>query len=171
MNRHARPTPPPSRFMADAMLGRLARWLRMLGYDTAYEKLIADDRIIDRTLREARWLLTRDRYLAQRKVLRGRHTLLASDNLDHQLMQLHDELSLQLNLDTSRPFRCVECNVVLQPLSCEAAAAIVLPFVAQHYREFRQCKHCSHVYWPGTHWEAVTTRLALLRSGEASADR
>ena len=63
----------PQAFIADAMLGRLARWLRMLGYDTAYEKAISDQALIERALAEGRWVLTRDRYLAKRKLLRGRH--------------------------------------------------------------------------------------------------
>lgn len=55
---------PVIRFMADAMFGRLERWLRILGYDTAYEKVITDDVLIERVLRENLWLLTRDGYLA-----------------------------------------------------------------------------------------------------------
>ena len=57
---------PSTVFFADAMLGRLARWLRMLGYDTAYEKVISDGSLISRAVTEQRWLLTRDRYLVQR---------------------------------------------------------------------------------------------------------
>jgi uncharacterized protein with PIN domain len=72
---------PSPLFFADAMLGRLARWLRMLGYDTAYEKVISDEALTARVLTEQRWLLTRDRYLVQRKVLRCRHTLIVSDHL------------------------------------------------------------------------------------------
>jgi uncharacterized protein len=60
---------PSPTFFADAMLGRLARWLRMLGYDTAYEKVISDESLVARVLTEQRWLLTRDSYLVQRKVL------------------------------------------------------------------------------------------------------
>ena len=56
---------PSPAFFADAMLGRLARWLRMLGYDTAYEKVISDEALISRVLTEQRWLLTRDSYLVQ----------------------------------------------------------------------------------------------------------
>ena len=75
-------------FFADAMLGRLARWLRMLGYDTAYEKVISDESLIAGVLTEHRWLLTRDRYLVQRKVVRDRQTLIVSDHLQDQLRQL-----------------------------------------------------------------------------------
>ena len=162
---------PLGRFMADAMLGRLARWLRILGYDTAYEKIIPDEVLIERVLGENRWLLTRDGYLAQRKVLRGRRTLIKSDDLDDQLRQLHDELAIRLELDEERQFRCAGCNVLLHSISAEEASALVPSFVARHYHEFLQCDSCSRVYWPGTHWEALTGRLALIRKGETTADR
>lgn len=171
MDQHAGLNPPPSRFMADAMLGRLARWLRILGYDTAYEKTIADDRLIEQAVREDRWLLTRDGYLTQLKALRGRHTLLTGDNLDDQLRQLHDELSLPLELNAGRPFRCAGCNSLLHRITEQEAAALVPPFVAGHYHEFLQCRHCGRVYWPGTHWEAIIGRLALLRTRKTKADR
>ncbi|MEK6634069.1 MAG: Mut7-C RNAse domain-containing protein [Nitrospirota bacterium] len=154
---------PPTGFMADAMLGRLARWLRMLGYDTAYDKNIADDLLIEQTLREDRWLLTRDRYLARRKVLRGRLTLITSDYLDGQLSQLRHELHLNLDPSAQRPFRCANCNVPANPLSPCEAAPLVPPFVAQHYDHFVQCPRCRHVYWPGTHWVAIVGRLATIR--------
>jgi len=157
--------------MADAMLGRLARWLRILGYDTAYEKIIPDEVLIERVLGENRWLLTRDGYLAQRKVLRRHLTLIKSDVLDDQLRQLRDEISLRLDLSDERQFRCANCNVLLHPISAEEASALVPSFVAQHYREFLECDHCSRVYWPGTHWEVLRGRLALIRKGEPSADQ
>jgi len=162
---------PDRRFMADAMLGKLARWLRILGYDTAYEKVIDDSALIERVIGENRWLLTRDGYLTQRKVLRGRHTLIASDHLDGQLRQLRDELSLRLDLGEGRPFRCADCNVALHPISAEDAAPLVPPFVARQYHEFLQCDRCGRVYWPGTHWEDLSGRLDRIRRGEAGADQ
>ena len=69
----------PIAFFADAMLGKLARWLRMLGHDTAYQSDIPDAELVERVIQEDRWLLTRDSYLTQRKVLRGRFILLDSD--------------------------------------------------------------------------------------------
>ncbi len=68
-------------FFADAMLGKLARWLRILGYDTAYERDVSDEELIERVGHEKRWLLTRDRYLAQRRLVRDRLTLLRADRV------------------------------------------------------------------------------------------
>ena len=156
----------PRTFMADAMLGRLARWLRILGYDTAYETTITDDLLIEQALREDRWLLTRDRYLLLRKVLRGRHTLITSDHLDRQLDQLRRELRLNLDPNEQRPFRCATCNVPANPLSPHEAVPLVPPLVAQRYDHFVQCPCCLHVYWPGTHWEAIVAKLAAIRQGD-----
>lgn len=147
------------------MLGKLARWLRILGYDTAYEKVIADEVLIERALREHRWLLTRDRYLAQRKVLRGRRTLIASDHLKDQLRQLHQERKIEIDMSDQRGYRCADCNTILSSILPEQAAPFVPPFVARQYREFHRCPRCSRIYWPGTHWDDVVRRLAAIREG------
>jgi uncharacterized protein len=149
---------PPERFLADAMLGRLARWLRILGYDTVYERALSDAALIERTLDETRWLLTRDRDLAQRNVLRGRHTLISSDDLEGQLRQLHRDLQIGLDVD-DQDHRCAECNVRLTPLSPTEAGPLVPPYVAESYRHFLHCPHCRRVFWPGTHWENLHRRL------------
>jgi uncharacterized protein with PIN domain len=157
---------PVIHFIADAMLGRLARWLRILGYDTAYEKVVTDDVLIERALRENRWLLTRDRRLVQRKLLRGRHTLIASDDVEGQLRQLHRDLTIDLDVNHQRGYRCADCNVVLTSISHDDAAPLVPPFVSQQYREFLQCPHCRRVFWPGTHWDDLRTRLAAMKAAD-----
>lgn len=153
----------PIRFMADVMLGRLARWLRILGYDTAYEKDMDDHDLIERVLAEDRWLLTRDGHMVQRKVLRGRHTLIESDDLENQLRQLHRDLKIDLDLNHPREYRCADCNLILRVLSHFDAAPLVPPLVAQQYHEFLQCSHCCRVFWPGTHWENLLKRLAAIK--------
>lgn len=152
----------PTHFMADAMLGRLARWLRILGYDTAYEQVIGDDALIERVLREDRWLLTRDGYLVQRNVLRGRHTLIISDHLDSQLRQLHRNLQIDLHMSDQRGYRCADCNERLRPIPREQAVSRVPPHVAEEHRHFMQCPRCGHLYWPGSHWINIRRQLARL---------
>lgn len=154
---------PPSRFFADAMLGKLARWLRILGYDTAYEKVIEDEQLVERVLGEGRWLLTRDGYLAKRKIVRGRHTLIVSDRLDDQLRQLKLALHLTLDLGEQTVSRCAECNRILEAVSQEEAECRVPPFVAATCSAFTRCRHCNRIYWPGTHWTNVLARLTQLR--------
>ncbi len=151
----------PIRFIADAMLGRLARWLRILGYDTAYEKVITDESLIERTIQEDRWLLTRDRRLTERKVIRGRCTLITHDDLEGQLRQLHQDLELDLNC--GRDYRCADCNVALISIPHDEAAPLVPPVVARQYQEFLQCAHCRRVFWQGSHWEDLNARLAAVK--------
>lgn len=157
--------------MADAMLGRLARWLRILGYDTAYDKVITDEALIERALGEDRWLLTRDRKLAERKVVRGRHTLIVSDDLEVQLRELHQMLKIELDVNDQRGYRCADCNVALTPMTPNDARPLVPPFVAEHYRNFLQCLHCRRVFWPGTHWDDLLKRLAMINEADRGAQR
>lgn len=160
-----RPAEPVTRFIADAMLGRLARWLRILGYDTAYDKAITDERLVERAVRENRWLLTRDRRLVLRRLLRNRHTLIAGDLVEEQLHQLHRDLALDLDLNHQRGYRCADCNVVLTSISHDDAAPLVPPFVAQQYDGFLQCPGCRRVFWPGTHWQDLDRRLTAIKTG------
>lgn len=146
------------------MLGRLARWLRTLEYDTAYEKVVTDDTLIERVLAEHRWLLTRDRNLAQRKVLQDRHTLIVSDRLQDQLRQLQSELSLNLDLTDSTASRCASCNSLLAEISREEAACKVPSYVASLQPRFVQCPSCERIYWPGTHWTHLLASLQELRA-------
>lgn len=164
MNRPRQPNEPILRFIADAMLGRLARWLRILGYDTVYEKVITDETFVEQAVREDRWLLTRDRRLVLRKLLRGRHTLIRSDDVEGQLHQLHRDLKIDLNLTHQRAYRCADCNVVLTSISHADAAPLVPPFVAQEHRDFLRCPCCRRLFWPGTHWDNLTRRLTAIRA-------
>ncbi len=151
-------------FFADAMLGRLARWLRILGYDTAYKAVLPDELLVQLVLCDNRWLLTRDRYLAKRKVLRERLTLLSSDHVVDQLQQLVLELQIQLNLDAQTPSRCAHCNLMLEPISQKQAAPNVPAFVAGQHSEFARCAGCGRVYWPGTHWAHMGAQLDRVRA-------
>lgn len=155
---------PPPMFFADSMLGRLVRWLRTLGYDTAYEKVISDESLTERVLTERRWLLTRDRYLVQRKVLRDRHTLIASDHLQDQLRQLQSELHIELVLSDRTASRCTACNTLLIVIPHEKAALRVPAYVVNLHPRFVQCQNCGRIYWPGTHWTHMLTRLQELRA-------
>lgn len=158
------PNAPSPAFFADVMLGRLARWLRTLGYDTAYEPVIADDTLVELVLAEQRWLLTCDRDLVRRKVLRDRHTLIVSDRLQDQLRQLRSELRLELDLSENTASRCASCNNILTAIPHEKAALIVPAYVASSHPRFAQCPHCQRIYWPGTHWTQMLASLQELKA-------
>jgi uncharacterized protein with PIN domain len=146
-------------FVADAMLGTLAKWLRILGYDTLYDPALDDYQLMRLARAEGRVLLTRDRELAGR---RGVHALLIeSEDLDGQIRQV----MAGLDLEPDRSFsRCPVCNEPLQPLDREAARARVPAYVAQTHQTFKICPGCQRVYWRGSHWQRMAGRLARFRS-------
>jgi hypothetical protein len=140
--------------LLDAMLGRLARWLRLAGYDAAYMR-DADDLELVRVARaEGRLLLTRDLELARR---RGVRTLLIdSQQVDEQLDEVRRSVGPPPEPITSR---CAKCNAPLHPLDRAAARDRVPPYVFRTQREFSQCPACRRVYWPGTHWQAIRRQI------------
>ena len=147
------------RFLADSNVGRLARWLRVLGYDAAFEPRLSDGLLVFRALREGRVLLTRDVELTRRRLIttgRVRAVLLAHDQVQDQLHQVRRELDLD---DESALSRCLECNVPLEPRAPAAVANRVPPYVRATQERFSECPRCARVYWPGTHWERMRAQL------------
>ncbi len=139
------------------MLGRLARWLRLLGYDTAFLHDASDHELARIARSEGRVLLTRDRALAVR---RGLDTLLIrSEQLEEQLEQVQDALGPPPDPSLSR---CSVCNVALDDLSPDEAADQVPPYIRRTHSEFRHCPECHRVYWSGSHVEAMIERLNSL---------
>lgn len=158
---------PRLKFFVDVMLGKLSRWLRILGYDAAYERNITDEAIVDRVLQEGRWLLTRDRYLVQRKAVQGRFTLIHSDFVIDQLRQLQTEYRIKLDLQEETTCRCVGCNHPLEIIPPAQAGPRVPYFIATHHSHFTGCPNCGQLYWPGTHWSHLQQRLNLLRQASS----
>ena len=136
------------RFLADAMLGRLARWLRLLGFDTAYAERLTDGELVRRAIEEERWILTRDRSLPQEWRVSGVHVLGAEELLE----QLRDVVRTFRLSGRVRPFsRCGECNALLVPAPRAEVAAELPPRVLAAQHEFRRCPGCGRIYWRGSH--------------------
>lgn len=150
--------PLPPRLIADAMLGGLARWLRTLGLDVAYDPDLDDAELVALAAREERVILTRDRRLVERRLAR-RHLLIASDEVPAQLRQVLDELAITVDPDRILS-RCLRCNVPLVELPTELALPRVPPFVARTQQRFRECPACSRVFWSATHVSRMRQRLA-----------
>lgn len=144
------------RFCCDAMLGGLARWLRLAGYDVTCPAAESDAELASEARREERWLLTRDRKLAARA---GPRVLwIQAHGVEEQLREVRARL--RLAPEAARLFRrCSRCNAVLEPLDRERAAALVPPFVAVRVCTFSRCPGCGRVYWPGTHSQRILARL------------
>ena len=142
------------RFVADGMLGSLARWLRRLGYDTDYATDRDDNTLVRIARGEGRVLLTRDHGLAARRNLRV--LLIESQLLDEQLHQVRNAYPLPPVL---RPPRCSECNTPLQPATPADVAGRVPPYVERTYAHFHVCAGCGRIYWPGSHRQHMAARL------------
>jgi uncharacterized protein with PIN domain len=142
------------KFLADGMLGRLAKWLRILGYDTAYDPQ-ADDHTLVRIARaEGRILLTRDTSLARRRGLQA--ILIVSQEVTDQVRQV----LATCHLDPSDAFsRCAVCNVPLESIDRAVAQARVPPYVHLTQDRFHRCPQCERIYWRGTHWANMQAQL------------
>lgn len=150
------------RFVADCNVGRLARWLRALGYDAAFHPDIRDPDLVRLALAENRILLTRDTDLLQRRVLVAgvvRAILIRYDSVADQLRQVVSELGLDTGLALSR---CLECNLELRARSPADVAMRVPPHVRATQARYSECPKCGRVFWPGSHWRRMRDAMAAL---------
>jgi hypothetical protein len=145
----------PPRFVLDGHLGRLARYLRMLGFDARYDNRAADERLARLSADENRILLTRDRGLLKRAVVRLGY-LVRDDNPRRQL----DEVMARYGLaPLAAPFsRCVRCNGLLEQVDRSAVAERLAgePRTLRYFDSFGLCADCGGVYWQGSHFERMS---------------
>jgi len=143
--------------VADAMLGRLAKWLRMMGYDVVFMPDVPDLEVLRRARADQRLLLTRDTDLARRAGTLA--VFVQGQSLTEQLAELATRGVIEGPLDETR---CPICNAVLVSLPRGAARDRVPPYVYQTQSTFFECPQCGRVYWAGTHWKNVQTTLQEL---------
>jgi uncharacterized protein len=154
--------PVKPRFLADCNVGRLARWLRALGYDASYHTRIGDAELVREAAAESRVVLTRDRDLTKRRVVQTgavRAILIRDDDVTNQLRQVFAELGLELKEALTR---CIECNSVLQSRLPAMVAERVPPYVRRTQSRYSECPECGRIYWAGTHWQRMREVLAGL---------
>ena len=151
-------------FITDLMLGRLARWLRLLGFDTS-SGVVDDDEILRVAKTENRSLLTRDKMLfesARRLDIAGFY--ISSSNLQGQLLELFGEMGVtHVELDPNGS-RCPVCNGTIASVETGEVEDRVPPKVREFHREFWSCSRCEKVYWMGTHWEKIEKEINDLNS-------
>jgi len=145
------------KFLVDSMLGRLAKWLRILGYDTLYFPSLDDNDLVRIARAEGRMVLTRDREMVRRRGIDS--LLIESDDFREQIRQLLHDLNLSLEGSFSR---CSVCNSPLRRVSKEAVQERVPPYVFQTQERFSLCPQCGKIYWRGTHWQRMRERLRRL---------
>jgi uncharacterized protein with PIN domain len=153
----ARPDAPLAAFAVDKMLGRLARWLRILGHDVAYGPHLSGRTLLRRARRERRLLLTRDTRLLRDPELPP-HLFIASDHFREQLRQV----AAAVPLGAGFLRRCLDCNRPLEAVAREAVAARVPPYVLATQDHFERCSRCRRIYWPATHRTHMLDELAAL---------
>ncbi len=135
------------RFIADAMLGRLARWLRLLGFDTLYFSDIRDPDLLKIALREDRYILTRDTHFLKMKNLKTLSFVRSNEPVE-QVREVIEKFGLRKSL----PGRCARCNGILCEVETKDSVRDMVPeYVFQNCSHFLECRVCGNVYWEGTH--------------------
>jgi uncharacterized protein len=143
------------KFAADRMLGRLAKWLRVIGQDVIYGQHLTGYGLIRAARAESRLILTRDRRLKHKQP--PPFLFIGSDHYRDQLRQVITECGLE---PAQAMFtRCIECNTALQPKSKESVEIAVPPYVFSSQEKFSWCPTCQRIFWPATHHEKMLEEL------------
>ncbi len=148
------------RFFADEMLGKLARWLRMAGFDVLYQNKTEDNDLIEIAGREDRIILTRDTHLIKR--IKGKEFLFIShDDLEDQAQEVFNNFPGLLK-EKNPLSRCAECNTELQTVEKETIKDKVWPYVYQTQESFTTCPTCHRIYWKATHVKKIEEKIRKL---------
>lgn len=152
------------KFIVDCMLGKLAKWLKILGFDVLYFSKVDDSELLPLTQKEKGILLTRDNALLE-KAGTGNGFFIRSEKWREQVRQVLEELNLWGKV---RPYsRCLECNLRLKNLPKKSAKNLVAPFVYKHADSFAICPRCGRVFWQGTHYRDMDRKIkAILRKNK-----
>ncbi len=149
------------KFLVDFMLGRLCKWLRLLGYDASYFVSEKKSDLIYQSLKEGRIILTRDHRLSKKKAIKL--IIINSDLLEEQLEQVFSELNIKV--DPKKIFtRCLVCNDLLLEIEKEKVKDRIPNYIFQTQKEFSCCLNCQKIYWKGTHWDLANQLLKKLKS-------
>lgn len=146
------------KFICDSMVGRLAKWLRILGFDCIYLREGKKAELLRLSLSEKRVVLTRDRSFV--KIHPERSLLIKSEELESQLLEVIKKFALNSRVS---PFsRCSVCNTPLLPIPRSDVKGKVPFFVYRNYEHFAYCKTCHKYYWEGTHHKSIQKRISQL---------
>jgi uncharacterized protein with PIN domain len=151
------------KFIADGMLGKLTRWLRMLGQDVEYSNNAEDSKLLAVAKKENRILLTRDFELYQRALGKNVDAFyLEGATGEEKLAELAKRYGIPLEIDMSIS-RCPKCNSLVKPVPQEKLVETVEKNTFEHYKEFWQCSKCGQIYWQGAHWTRIKKSLETAR--------
>lgn len=154
------PPGPEWRFLLDCHLGRLAKYLRILGFDTAYEKYAPDAWLAETAHAEQRLLLTMDRGLLMRSLVEH-GALIRSATPRAQLVEAVSRFHLASHFHPLR--RCLRCNTLLAPVAKSQVLSRIPPKTRLWCDDYLECPACGHLYWPGSHHDNMLLWVAGLR--------
>ena len=147
------------KFIVDGMLGKLTRWLRLLGHNVKYSSKLDDSQLIMIAKKEQRTLLTRDFELYKQATAKGINVFyLEGKNEAERLALLAKRFKIKLTIDM-KISRCTKCNVKVKPIQKEEAEGKVKKNTFSHYNEFWKCPKCGQIYWQGAHWTRIEKTL------------
>lgn len=146
-------------FIADGMLGKLTRWLRILGHNVKYSNKLDDAQLIIIAKKERRILLTRDLELYQQATAKGVDAFYLEGNTEaEKLAHLAQRFSIELDVDMTTS-RCPKCNTQVKPIPKEKVADKIEKSTFAYYDEFWGCPKCGQIYWQGAHWTKIRKTL------------
>jgi uncharacterized protein with PIN domain len=149
------------KFIADNNVGKLARWLRMVGFDTKLFNGEDDADMVATALAENRIVLTRDTGIMDRRIITSgevRATLISSDKLTEQIQQIIETFKIDKN--QFKPLTiCLECNQLLIVRAKSEVKDRVPPYVFKTQEQFVECPVCYRIYWKGTHWQSMQKKI------------
>jgi len=160
------------KFLADGMLGKLTRWLRMIGHDVAYSVQFSDNELLDLAKKEERTLLTKDFELYKRAIGRGLDAFYVEGKSEpDQLAEVAKRYGLQLTIDMNKS-HCPLCNSPLKTASKDELRNKIEKNTYKFYDKFWKCSNCAQIYWQGAHWKQITKTLTQAKEGlEKSKER
>ena len=161
---HLRPKPlRKPKFVADVHLGRLTRYLRMMGFDVKYKNDLGDDEIVLISLKEKRAILTKDRGILKRNEVTHGYWI-RSIEVEEQTKEVLRRFDLQKQINEFT--RCIDCNLLLNPTEKKVIIDNLPPKVAGSQDNFYQCPSCKKVYWKGTHYHRMLSFIQSLKNIE-----
>jgi uncharacterized protein len=148
------------KFLCDDNLGKLAKYLRLMGFDTAFAAIIGDGELIAKMLKENRFVITRDRRLADR-IETGRVAVVDIDSPEKQLRQVVQKLDIPI-IQEQFFSRCLICNEVCRAIKPDDIKDKVFPYILKTKNQFRQCPKCDRIFWQGSHYNRMMVKLSQL---------
>jgi len=146
------------KFLLDENLAKLAKWLRMLGYDVAIYRSINNEKKISLCNKERRVYLTRSNKIAKRKEIFSR-MLIRTEKYDEQLLEMLHLLEFNNKMLSSR---CLVCNDKLQKIQVEKIKDLIPKYVTDNFSDFKICRKCGKIFWNGSHYAAMKSKLKNL---------